>query len=98
MLKLLECYPKTRPSNYQVQGIESNLEGSEEPTYSLTEEQWAKAKRMEDPNYDWYAYQQCVSKALFDHPDFAHRQHDEAIQAEWAEILSELEPFNPRGV
>lgn len=98
MLSLLESRAKTIPANYQVKGIVSILEGSQEPAFSITEEQWAKAKRMEDPHYDWYAYQQCVSKALFDHPDFAHRQHDEAIESEWADILSNLEPFNPRAV
>jgi len=98
LLTLLESRAKTIPSNYLVQGVVSDVEGSEEPTYSLTEEQWAKAKRMEDPNYDWYAYKMCVSNALFDHPDFAHRQHDEAIESEWADILNSLEPFNPRSV
>lgn len=95
---LLESRAKSIPSNYHVKGVELNAEGSSEPSYSLSEDQWAKAKRMEDPHYDWYAYQQCVSKALFDHPDFAHRQHDEAIEAEWADILNNLEPFNKRSV
>lgn len=98
MQTLLDSRAKTVPSNYKVLGFISEVPGSEEPGYSLTDEQWNKAKRQEDPNYDWYAYQQCVQKALFDHPEFAHREHEAAVQHEWDDILADLEPYNPRSI
>ena len=98
MLELLDSYPKTMPSNHIVQEFILSVPGSDTPGYSLTEAQWDKATRQANPNYDWYAYQQCVTKALFDHPEFAHREHDAAVAHEWEDILSELEPFNQRAV
>lgn len=98
MQTLLDSRAKTVPTNYTVKGFTSEVPGAEVPGYSCTEEQWAKAKRMEDPHYDWSAYQNCVKNSLFDHPELAHREHEEAIQAEWESVLSDLEPFNKRGI
>ena len=98
MQLLLDSRAKTVPTNYTVQGCVQEVPGAEVPGYSCTPDQWAKAKRQEDPNYDWWAYQQCVTKALFDHPEFAHREHEAAVAQEWNDILTELEPFNPRTV
>lgn len=93
MQTLLDSRPKTVPSNYSVTGFQSDVPGAEVPGYSLTEEQWDKARRQADPNYDWHSYQQAVKNSLFDHPSLAHREHDESIKAEWNEILNELEPM-----
>ena len=93
MEMLLASRAKTVPKNYSVKGFQLEEAGAEVPGYSLTEEQWAKAKRMEDPNYDWGNYQNAIKNSLFDHPDFAHREHDMAVTEEWNTILSDLEPF-----
>lgn len=93
MQTLLDSRAKTVPSNYDVRGVDVVVPGSEEPGYSLTPEQWAKAERMADPNYDWSNYQNAIKNSLFDHPDFAHREHEAAVTQEWNEILSDLEPF-----
>lgn len=93
METLLDSRAKTVPSNYNVQGFTSVVPGSEEPGYSLTQDQWAKADRMADPNYDWSNYQNAIKNSLFDHPDFAHREHEIAVTEEWNTILGELEPF-----
>lgn len=94
MVTLLDSRAKTIPSNYDVQPLEVIAPGSETPGYSLTEEQWAKAARMADPNYDWASYQAAIKNSLFDHPALAHREHEESVTAEWDSILKELEPFH----
>lgn len=93
MQKLLACFPKTMPSNYQVKGMTVCDVDSDVPGYSLTADQFEKAKRMEDPNYDWASYERHIKDPLFDHPDFAARQGDFAMTAEWNDLLSQLEPF-----
>lgn len=93
MQKLLECFPKTMPTNYQVKGMEVSDVGSDVPGYSITQDQIDKAIRMEDPNYDWAAYERSIKDPLFDHPDFASRQGEFAMTAEWNDLLSQLEPF-----
>lgn len=93
MHKLLDSRPKTMPSNYAVKGFQSDVPGAEVPGYSLTADQWAKAERMNDPNYDWHNYQNAIKNSLFDHPDFAHREREQAMTEEWNDVLSELEPF-----
>lgn len=98
METLLDSRAKTVPSNYNVRGLDMVVPGSEEPGYSLTPEQWAKAERMNDPNYDWTSYQNAIKNSLFDHPALAHREHEEATITEWNEILGDLEPFNARSV
>lgn len=96
MKTLLASYPKTVPNNYEVRGQEVSDAGAEVPGYSLTPDQFAKAQRMEDPNYDWNGYQKSASRILFDHPSLAHREHEEAQLVEWNSILNDLEPFNQR--
>lgn len=96
MQLLLESRPKTVPCNYDLILEESYLPGSEQPGFSIDEAQWDKAKRQEDPNYDWYAYQTAISNPLFDHPSFANSEHD--LEREWEDLLRELEPFNRRVV
>lgn len=96
MKTLLASYPKTAPSNYQVKGEDITVPGSEVPGYSLTADQWEKAKRMEHPDYDWNGYTKTASRVLFDHPSLAHREHEEAQLVEWNSILNDLEPFNQR--
>uniref|UniRef100_A0AAU6VZH7 Uncharacterized protein n=3 Tax=unclassified bacterial viruses TaxID=12333 RepID=A0AAU6VZH7_9VIRU len=98
MLLALEPFPKTMPSNHQVR--EFDFENPEAVTIggTLDAEAWAKCSRQADPNYDWYGYTQSVNKTLFDHPDFAHREHEAAQKTEWNQILKDLEPFNPRAV
>lgn len=98
MQTLLDSRAKTVPSNYQVKGFQLQESGAEVPGYSLTAEQWAKAERQASPDYDWYSYQQAVKNNIFDHPALAHREHDESVKHEWNSILSDLEPFNARGV
>lgn len=98
MLKLLESYPKTRPSNYDVVAFELVNPEAIEVGGTLDAAAWDKAIRQEDPNYDWYGYTQSVNKALFDHPDFAHRENDQALSMQWNDLLKELEPFNKRAI
>lgn len=93
METLLDSRAKTVSSNYRVHGVELVVPGAEVPGYSCTPDQWEKAKRMEDPNYDWNSYQSAIKNSLFDHPALAHREREEAVTAEWNEILKELEPF-----
>lgn len=93
MQTLLSSRAKTVPNNYQVRGVDIEVPGAEVPGYSCTPEQWEKAKRMEDPNYDWSNYQAAIKNSLFDHPALAHREREEAVISEWNEVLKELEPF-----
>lgn len=93
MDRLLACFPKTIPRNYEVRGMVLEEPGSETPGYSLTEAQFDKAKRMEDPNYDWASYERHIREPLFDHPDFTSRQGEYAMEKEWNDLLSQLEPF-----
>lgn len=95
---LLSSFAKTIPSNYSVQGVTLVDPLAETPGGTLDDAAWDKATRQADPNYDWSSYQRAVKEALFDHPEFAHREREEAIREEWDDILSNLEPFNPRGV
>lgn len=92
----LSSRAKTVPSNYNVRGVDMVVPGSEEPGYSLTPDQWAKADRMNDPNYDWNSYQNAIKNSLFDHPALAHRETDQALAMQWNDLLKELEPFNSR--
>lgn len=96
MQVLLDSRAKTVPSNYNVKGYSSDIPGSETPGYSLTAAAWDKAKRQEDPNYDWNGYQNSISNPLFDHPAFVGVEHDP--NTDWEAILRELEPFNRRAV
>lgn len=96
MQLLLDSRPKTVPSNYEVKGMELYEEGP--PGFSITDDQLAKAKRMEDPHYDWWSYQQSASNPLFDHPNLANREHDRGLAMGWNDLLKELEPFNSRRV
>lgn len=98
MLKLLELYPKTRPTNYELSVVVFINPEAIEPGGTLTEEAWAKAIRQEDPNYDWYGYTQSVNKALFDHPAFSNRESDQAMAMQWNDLLKDLEPFNKRAI
>lgn len=98
MLKLLESYPKTKPSNYDVVAMVFVNPEAIEIGGTLTDEAWAKAIRQEDPNYDWYGYTQSVNKALFDHPAFSNRESDQAMAMQWNDLLKELEPFNKRAI
>lgn len=98
MLLALEPFPKTMPSNHQVRSFELTNPEAVFVGGTLDDAAWAKCSRQADPHYDWYGYQQSVNKALFDHPDFAHREHEESQKAEWNQILKELEPFNQRAV
>jgi hypothetical protein len=96
MRTLLASYPKTVPNNYEVKGEDIEIAGAGDPGYSLTPDQWEKAIRMEDPNYDWNGYTTAATRVLFDHPSLAHKEHDEAQLIEWNNILNDLEPFNRR--
>ena len=98
MLRPLESFPKTMPSNFEIAAFELINPDAVDVGGTLTEEAFAKGKRQDDPHYDWYGYTQSVNKALFDHPDFAHREHEAAQKTEWNQILKDLEPFNPRAV
>ena len=98
MLKLLDSYPKTRPTNYKVEAFVFVNPEAIEVGGTLTDEAWAKAIRQEDPNYDWYGYTQSVNKALFDHPAFSNRESDQAMAMQWNDLLKELEPFNKRAI
>lgn len=90
---LLSSYPKTVPSNYKVQGMTLVDPLAETPGGTLDAAAWDKAKRQADPNYDWYSYQKAVKNALFDHPELAHKEHEESLLEEWNSILCELEPL-----
>jgi hypothetical protein len=94
MLLLLESRAKTVPSNYSVKGFDLTVEGA--PGYSLTEDQWDKAKRQENEYYDWKSYEAAISPNL-EHPEYRSRSEEASLVAHWERILNELEPM-PRGV
>lgn len=96
MLTLLTSVAKTVPSNHTIEALTVTVPGSEIPGYSITEEQMEKARRMEDPHYDWSSYQAAIRNSLFDHPALAHREHEEAVTEEWNKVLNSLEPFRRR--
>lgn len=93
MQALYDSRAKTIPSNHRIEGVELVVPGSDIPGYSCTPDQWEKARRMELPWYDWKAYRQAVQNHLFDHPELAHKENKAAEQAQWNEVLKELEPF-----
>ena len=87
---ILSPYVKTIPSNYQVQGMTLEMEGP--PGFSVTEEQWEKAKRMESEYWDWDSYSR-VQTPTVEHPQYAARAEHEKLFAKWEEYLQELEPL-----
>lgn len=90
MRLLLDSRAKTVPSNYDIQGAELMQEGP--PGFSCTPEQWEKAKRMEDPHYDWSGYQN-LQAPKGDHPDFIIRAKEAELIQRWEAILREKEPM-----
>lgn len=86
----LEPYAKTIPSNYSRQGME--LLEDLPPGASCTPEQWDKAKRMEDPHYDWAGYAS-NTQPKGDHPEYVARAKYAELVEKWDKVLAEKEPF-----
>lgn len=87
---MLSPYAKTMPSNYSIQGVDVDL--SLEPGSSCTEEEWAKAERMESEYFDWESYMYCQMPKM-EHPVYAKRIDDHLLVEHWEEVLHKLEPL-----
>lgn len=90
MLLMLSSFAKTVPSNHNFVGIEVTEEGP--PGFSCTPEQWEKAKRMEDPHYDWGGYQN-LTVPKGDHPDYINRAKEAELVNMWEGIVRTKEPL-----
>lgn len=91
---VLSAFPKTVPSNYQVQPVEVSLVLT--PGETLDEEAWNKHERQCSPFYEWWDYKKRHEDVmvLLDHPEYSKRMHEEALVSHWNELLDELEPFD----
>lgn len=83
-------YAKTVPGNYSRTGME--LLEDIPPGASCTSEQWDKAKRMEDPHYDWNSYHN-NTQPKGDHPEYVARAKVAELVKKWEDILREKEPM-----
>lgn len=86
----LSAFAKTVPSNYSRQGME--LMEALEPGASCTPDQWVKAKRMEDPHYDWAGYA-TLTQPKGDHPEYVARAKYAELVEDWEKVMREKEPM-----
>lgn len=81
---------KTVPSNYNRTGME--LLPDIAPGDTCTPDQWDKAKRMEDPHYDWAGYT-ATTVPKGDHPEYVARAKYAELVEHWEAILKVKEPM-----
>lgn len=86
----LSPFAKTIPGNYSRQGME--LMEDLTPGSSCTPDQWDKAKRMEDPHYDWAGYA-TLTLPKGDHPEYVARAKYAELVEEWEKVMREKEPL-----
>ena len=92
MQLLLASFPKTLPSNYDVQPVSISEPQGETPGFSCTEEQWAKAQRMEGEYFSWEDYMECQMPKM-EHPAYLERYNQAQLFKTWDELLKKLEPL-----
>ena len=92
MQLLLASFPKTVPSNYGVRPVSISEPGGDAPGFSCTEEQWAKAERMESEYFDWEDYMECQMPKM-EHPAYIERYNQAQLFKTWDDLLKKLEPM-----